>query len=129
MAKVVLLGSVYVMVSDLTVEDIKDAQKLVPDALILKDEEGDPIFALGYGNYGSISTNGVVFDGVTNDGTGRACITCPIPDGTKDVIDYIIDKVAPIRTSILAVEAALPEALATVKADRAALAEEIEVIA
>lgn len=129
MAKVVLAGQVFVVASDLTVEDIKDAMKYAPDALQLKDEEGEPIFCLSYGSYGSLNGNGVCFNAETNDGTGKACITCPIPEGVKNAVDYIVDKVGPIRSKIIEVETKLPELLAGVKADRAAMAEEIEVMA
>jgi len=129
MAKVFLVGSTFTMVSDLLVEDIKDAMKYAPEALQIVDEEGEVEFALGYGASGSIGKYGVCFDAETNDGSGKACITEPLPAGCKNAIDYIVDKVGPIRSKICQIEAALPAALEAVKADRAATREEIEVLA
>lgn len=127
MAKIVLAGSVYVVVSDLKVEDIKDAQKYAPEALQILDEDGEVEFALCFGKFGSINANGVCFDGETNDGTGKACITMPIPEGCGSAIDYIVDQVGPIRSKIKMIEERLPAALEQVKADRAAVKEEIRV--
>ena len=129
MAKIVLCGEVYVLISELKVEDIKAAQKLCPDALVIKNEDGEPVFGVSYGGYGSISKNGVCFDGNANDGTGRASITCPIPKGTEDIIGTIVDVYAPVKAGLLKIEETLPEVLAAVRAERATTAEEIQVLA
>lgn len=129
MAKVILVGDVYVLVSELKVEDLEDAKKLCPDALTLKNDDGDVTFAVSFGEYGSISKYGVQFDGNANDGTGRACITCPIHKGAGNVIDDIVDVYAPVKAGLLEIERTLPEVLAEVRAARAAVAEEIEVLA
>ena len=129
MAKIFLCGNVYTVVSDLAVEDIKDAMKYAPEALQIVDEEGEVEFGLGFGSCGSIGKYGVCFDAETNDGTGKACITEPLPAGCKNAVDYIVDKVGPIRSKIATIEAGLPAALEAGKADRAAVREEIEVMA
>lgn len=130
MAKVFLCGNVYTMVSDVSVEDLKDAMKYAPEALQILDEKGEEVeFAINFGSSGSIGKYGVCFDAETNDGTGKACITQPLPAGCKNAVDYIVDKVGPIRSKIAQIEAGLPAALEAVKADRAATREEIEVLA
>ena len=110
MAKVILAGSVFVVASELTVEDIKDAQRYAPEALQILDDEGEVVFALGYGCYGSLNQNGICFDAECNDGSGKACITMPLPEGCKNAVDYIVDKIGPVRSKIKLIEERLPAA-------------------
>lgn len=132
MAKIFLCGNVYTVVSDLLVSDIKDAMKYAPEALQIVKGEGDEReieFGIAYGPSGSIGKYGICFDAETNDGTGKACITEPLPAGCKNAVDFIVDKVGPIRSKIALIEEGLPAALEAVKADRAAVKDEIEVMA
>lgn len=130
MAKVFLCGNVFTVVSELKADDIADAMKYAPEALQIKDEEGEVEFALAYGpGGGCLGKYGVCFDDVTNDGTGKACITLPLPGGCKSAVDYIVDKFSPVRDQIAQIEASLPGALEALHAARDAVREEIEVLA
>ena len=59
-------GKALVITSDLKVEDIKRAERICPDALILRDEKENPIFKVGVSERGiSIGGMGIVFNSHT----------------------------------------------------------------
>ena len=68
------VGKALVITSDLKVEDIKRAEKICPEALILRDDEKNPIFKVGTSDKGiGIGAYGIVFD--SKNAAGEAQLT------------------------------------------------------
>lgn len=76
MAKIKVMGDTVQICSSLTVEDIKKAKFYKPESLELRDEKGEPYFAIDMGNahYGK---NGVMFS--SKDHEGKAFMTTNNP--------------------------------------------------
>jgi hypothetical protein len=130
MAKINVFGDALIITSALKAEDIKMAAKFRPESLVLKDENGDPYFAIGTTTgAGSINGVGVSFGGVSRDGQGLATVTLGFT-GSNDpekIKDEIADKFGIALTRLNQIEAALPEVLADIAAQKAAVVEAIEV--
>jgi hypothetical protein len=113
----------YVLTSSLKTEDIELVKKYRPDALKIKNADGDEVFGLTY-NAGksSVAKFGITF-GATN-ADGFAIVTGDVP---ADVIkagkegEYVADVVGAALPHINEMEAHLPEVVATIKSERAAL--------
>ena len=88
MAKIIIAGNVFVVTSSHSLESIKLLEKYRPDALILKDDKGEPVFKVGTGTNASINKNGVCFNAATHDDQKLACMTFPIPPDTEDAKNY-----------------------------------------
>ena len=76
MAKIKVMGDTVQICSSLTTEEIKKAKFYAPKALELRDENGEPYFAIGIGNahYGK---SGVMFS--STDHEGKAFMTTDNP--------------------------------------------------
>lgn len=76
--KVKLVQDSIIFISDLTQEQLAEANKFIPGSttLVLKDEETKkvrPICMIAYAEEGSVSRTGIVFDSTTED--GKMCKT------------------------------------------------------
>jgi len=127
--KIIIAGGVYVLKSDAKLEDLKYVQKYSPDTLVLKDEDGDPTFAISVGCTSSISKYGVCFNTETHDEDKLACITMPLPSGITNAQEYVVDQIGDILANLTEIEGLIAGAIEGVKAKRAAVAESIEVVA
>lgn len=128
MAKITVAGNVFVVTSDFTLEDLKRVERFRPDALTLKDEEGDPTFIVKAGCSGGIMSGAVIFAESTRDGRKAACVTCKLPEipENKDVRDVLADEIGGIITNLSKIEEALPAVLDEINAEHAAIAEAID---
>lgn len=61
MAKIKVMHKAAVIETELTVKEIKRVEALAPNALSVRDEDKNVIFAVGTGSKESISKNGIVF--------------------------------------------------------------------
>lgn len=107
------------VVSDLSLDDIKLVEKYDPDALVIKDENGDEVYRVGTTcGVGVVCPYGVSFGAhTTND--GRAAVSFPVPDevsGADAIRAWIVDKVGMSILSLGEVENAAREAAIRVKA-------------
>ena len=62
MAKVQVMHKAVMLSSDLTIEEIKKAEAIIPEALQIVDRHDNVIFAVATGNCEGMSTYGVVFN-------------------------------------------------------------------
>ena len=113
----------FVLTSTLKTEDIELVKKYRPDALKIKNSDGDEVFGLAYvEGKPSVAQFGITF-GATN-ADGFAIVTGDIPatelkNGKGG--DYVADVVGAALPHINAMEAQLPEVVASIKSERAAL--------
>ena len=130
MANIKVLGNVFAITSGVKLDDLKRIKRFRPEALELKDGDGDPVFAIGIGCRGGFQDECVVFDCATADGQGLACVTADlpkIPEG-KDVRDFLADEVGGILAKLNKLEVTLPGVIAEINAEHEAARPAIEVL-
>lgn len=128
MAKVTIAGSSYVITSAVTMADLETVRKCRPTALALTDPETkETLFKVGIGP-NSMTGYGVSFGGVSNDAGKLATATLPIPSDIEDAKEYVIDRAGLALANLNKVEAGITAALVEIRAERAAIAENITVI-
>lgn len=111
---------VVVFNTKLTKIAIEKLTKHNPDALKLKDEEGNDIFALAFGKTASISEYGVCFD--KEDSEGKALITLSGIMENKE----IAEEYAKILINIKKIEEQAVEAYRILERDLANIVNSIE---
>jgi hypothetical protein len=131
MSKVVIAGDAAVIVSSQKLEDLKKVEKARPDALTLKDDEGNQLFVIATGNKGEVGNYGVVFNAELNDGSGLACITESIAGkpAEMDATDYVVERYGAVISKIDKVEAGIPDTVKAIADEIASLKERVTVIA
>lgn len=117
----------YVLTSTLKKEDIDLVKKYRPEALKIKDSEGNDVFAMSY----SEGKSGVSKFGITFGGTGKTGyaivvgnLPATLPAGVS-AKDYVADEVGSALAYINKLEASLPEVVAAIKSERNTLVESI----
>lgn len=128
MATIKVTGNAVVITSALTVKQIETAAKYRPQALLLLDEDKNPVFAVGIGGgTGSITKHGAVFSR-TADAEGRATITLitAFPDDA-DRKEFVADLLGNAVLNLNKLEATLPAVLGEVAAEKAAVLEGITI--
>lgn len=113
----------YVLTSTLKKDDLDLVKKYAPDALKIKDKDGNDVFGMSYcENRSSVSKIGVTFGGVNKDGCVIVVgdIPADLPAGTKPG-EYVADVVGAALENINALEAKLPEVVTGIRAQRAEL--------
>ena len=130
MAKIKVFGQAAVITSTQKLEDLKTIAKYRPDALLLKDEDGDPLFRIGVSanNAGNIDKYGAKFGGKTHDDEELATITIGIPNGVEDVKEFVSETVGVWVLTLSKLEETLPAVLEEIAAEKAKIAESIEVL-
>lgn len=72
--KIAFLGNAMVVTSAVKASLIKAAKTFAPTALVLRNEDGDDVFAIGTGSSASLTKVGATFDGKNADGFLTATI-------------------------------------------------------
>lgn len=129
MAKITIAGDAVVVTSSLKLEDIKKLEKYRPNSLVLKGgEDGkEPIFVMGSGSKGSINAYGAEFNSVTHDDERLATITMALPCGAEDVKKAVAEVIGAAILNLNKLEQQLPDVLAEIDAETAAILENITV--
>lgn len=128
MAKVKVTGNAVVVISELTLEALKTIQKYRPKALTLMGGENgkEPIFRVGTtSGEGDINCNGASFGCATHDAEKKACITFVAPGMGDNVKEWVADTLGGALVNLGKLEAALPEVLTEIAAEKAAIMENI----
>lgn len=129
MAKITVAGDAIVVTSALKMEDIKTVEKYNPDALVLMGgEDGkEPVFRVATtSGDGNIGQYGASF-GRTTEG-GLACVTIVDPKMDGNIKEYVADKFGTAITQLEKIEAAMPDVLTAIAADKAKVMEHITVM-
>lgn len=130
MANIKVLGNVFAITSGVKLEDLQRIKRFRPEALTLKDADGEPVFEIGIACRGGFQDGCVFFDCASADGEGLACVTADlpkIPDG-KDVRDFLADEVGGILAKLNKLEATLPGVIAEINAEHEAARAAVEVL-
>lgn len=129
MAKIVIAGDAVVIKSELKLEEIKTIEKYNAKALTLMGgEDGkEPIYRIGSTTGdGSINSVGASFGRA--DAEGKAYVTMVMQNvPTEKAKDWVADTLGAALMNLNALEAKLPEVLASISAQRATVMENISV--
>lgn len=128
--KLSLMSGAYTLNSELTVDDITLLKKYNPDALSIKDGDGNTVFGVGYseGNP-SIAPFGVTFGMKSFEGN-KASITETIPptlDTVEKAKEYVAEKFGGVVAYLEALEETIPVAAQAIRDTRQALIDSITV--
>lgn len=124
MAKIKILGDMFQIKSILTQEEIERAQRYAPDALKLKDEEGNETFAIGVSESPSLSKYGINF--TYTDDEGKVYMT--IGANGNCTKEGVATAFAPVIRDLNKVEKAVAEVMEEVDALEKAVLESIEIV-
>lgn len=126
--KITVTGDAFVVKSSLKAADIELVKKYAPDALAIKDKDGNDLFTMNYKEgAGSIASFGVTFGGKTRDEEALATYTGTIPTSVKDAKEYVAEKVGAAAPYIEQLEKSVKEKADEVSSTRKKLVESITV--
>ena len=128
--KLSVIGDAFVATSAIKAEDIALVAKYKPDALKIKDKDGNDVFSVSYVKDGksSIASFGVTFTGESRgENGGFATLTLTLPAGTTDAKKYVAELVGSVIENVGKLEESIPAVVAEIKATRAALLDSISV--
>lgn len=134
MAKIVISGTTYSVISEITTEQLNKLSKYRPAALNLyeTDEAGkkQQVFAVATTKpgYGIVNNFGACFDGTAFDGTGRACVSKTIPADVTDAMKFVAEEIGMAIVKLSKVEEQVAPAMESIAADEAAVRDHIEVV-
>lgn len=117
MSIIAIAGDRVVVTSTVSLDNLRLVAKHRPDALCLKDEEGNETFRVGVGS-NNISPKGVSYANATYNEGGLATVSALIPEGTEDAKDYVVDTYGLAIANLNKVEAALPDIVREIKKTR-----------
>lgn len=130
-AVIKIAGAAVVVESAHSLEDLKKVEKYRPDALHLYEGEGlnrrDVYCICSTKGNGTINSVGAEFGEVTTEG-GKATITIPLPEGTKDPKKWVEDNIGVAILKLNKIEAQYAPALAEVDEEQAAVRAAITVM-
>lgn len=109
----------FTLVSSIKKADLDLLKKYGPDALKIKDEDGNDLFGISYveGKH-NVSKNGVTFGAVSENGGLMVVGTLPtLPQG-QTASDYVADFVGAALANINKLEESVPAAVASIKEAR-----------
>ena len=117
----------YVLTSTIKKADLELVKKYRPEALKIKDSDGNDIFGMSYSaGKPCISKIGVTFGSANAD--GFAIVTGDIPEKLPEGVnagEYVADVVGAALNYINVLEADIPAVVEVIKTERAALLESI----
>lgn len=128
--KISIISGAYSLTSELKVEDIVLLKKYNPDALSIKDEDGNTKFAIGYSEgKPSVSSFGITFGSKSFEG-GKASLTKSLPANMSDAAtakDYVAEEFGAVVAYLKQLEESVPEAVKKIKDDKKAIVDSITV--
>lgn len=117
-----IVGDAFVITSGITLDEYNLLTKWRPDALKVKNEDGDDVFAISYADgRPCVAPFGVTFGGTTHNEDKFLTVTGMLPTDVKDPRDYLADLLAPIVENLTTLENSVPGVAAEVKASHDAL--------
>lgn len=129
MAKLNVIDNAVVITSTVKTEDWEKTAKFCPEALVLKDEDGNPIFKVGVGT-GNANEYGVSFNGTARDGSGLATLTmgiCGEAKTAEEVKEYLAEEYGTILVRLKEIEVGIPEVIRKADAQKAAILADITI--
>lgn len=119
-AQAVIVGSSCVIKSTLTPEEIKQLKKLHPEALVMSDEDGEPVFAIDIDETapGSINNVGACFGSATS-ADGKATITVVLDPTAENTTDLVYEKLGTALSYLDDMETQIADVIPTLAEEEA----------
>lgn len=126
MAKINVVGNAIVLSSSIKLDDIKKAEKYRPEALVLKDDDGNEIFKVSAGRHPAANEYGITFSGSTHGDEGLATCTWVVDGGIEgDAKEKVADIYGAALIKLGKFEEFFPAALESIDAEREAVLAQI----
>lgn len=126
MSKIILNATTFDLISALSLDDIKLLEKQNPDALAIKDKDGDIQFVVKTGGTtGSISQYGIVFANKTRDGKAVLTYTLNTNKTADEQLNEIFDRVGAAKAKLDEIEGVAAIAVQNEKDFKAAFIREL----
>lgn len=129
--QVKIMANTYALISSIKVCEIESLKKRQPDALKVKDKDGNDVFAIGYTEgKDSVTKFGITFGSIARDGSGKAVLVGTIPANVKtneDAKSYVEEQLHAATVYLKQLEKDIPEAAKRIAAEKEALMSTIEV--
>lgn len=133
MAKLTLSGNAITVTTKITSEDFFKIEKYSPESLTIRDDNGNPIFKIDFGDIGrgSINNYGIVFDSVNEEDNMYLSV---IDEGgyseytTEEKKEIVVKQYAAPLVKINQIEMFLEGVLETITKMEDEAAENIEII-
>lgn len=111
-AQAIVVGSSCVVKSTLTPADIKRIKKFHPEALVMEDEDGEPVFAIDIDETmpGSINNNGACFGSATST-DGKATVTVVLDPTSENTEELVFERLGRALMYLKDMEQQLSEVL------------------
>ena len=126
-----IMSNSYALTSDITVGQIESLKSRNPDALKIKDENGNDVFAVSYAEgKDCITAFGVTFGAKSRDGSNKAVVVGTIPSGieTNEAAKaYVEEKLHKATEYLKTLEETVPAAATKVAEAKNSLMSVIEV--
>lgn len=117
-----------IITSELTLEELKKLEKHSPNALVLKDENEEPVFGIRAGEVASVTKYGVTFNQTSAE--GKAAVTVSIAgETTEEKKNFVAENYASIFANIETLEEKLSEELINMDLAIASTKASVEVVA
>lgn len=127
MAKINIIGDAVVVTSTIKFSDIQKLEKLKPDILAIKDDDGNEVFRIATGERAKVASFGVVFSGETRDERKLATVTMAVSETDGDIREVVADLLGETLEYLAAVETQVACKLPEILRRRDALIASIEV--
>lgn len=126
--KTTIIGSAVVITAETLLDDIKRLKKYKPDALVLSDENKDPVFRISttHGG-GTIDKFGIEFSDTKSDAEGHATCTIFLSANAEDIKEAVADLIGAPLMRLQKLEDALPDVIAKLDQERAAVMDSITI--
>ena len=131
MAKITIVGDAVVVTSTLKLEEYKTIETYRPNALTLMGgEDGkEPIFMVATSDCGGdINKYGATFASATHDENGYATITMCACTESRDIKEWVADKLGAAIINLNKLEAQLPAVLDEINREKAEVMSNISVV-
>lgn len=126
-AAIKIIARDAVLEAGFTLEDLKKVSAKRPKSLMITDEEGDPIFAVGVAakGAGSVNGSGISFAPVAAV-NGKAMMTVKVPDGVESAEkakDWAVEQYCSAVAYLKKIEERIPKAIEEIDKEIAAVKE------
>lgn len=97
--KIKILGTTATIKSDIKIKDIELLEKFKPEALVLKNEKGNEVFRVAYGE-GISNNHGITFNENIKGYAGISLCNDAIDISKDDVKKSLVEFLAPIQVNL-----------------------------
>lgn len=125
--KTTVAGEALVITLGVPFDDLRKIAKFQPEALNLKDAEGETLYSIAVDGNPGINTIGATFGKATYDKDRYAVITMNVDPGEQDIKEYIADTYGAALGYLEEIAAKLPDVLKEIDEKREAIMGKIEI--